>query len=156
LHYLLIFSAFGLLMLVLMGPKFQRRQGNIEGQFEGIRAVQHQEQQRNRPGETPDPRFEPSPPAGPDDDPGLIITLKPLMIAAAVVMLLAWAGLQWRRMQRAGRSSLPDGPVGLPCLGEPGSQDEAHSRGQALIELPSATSASGPSRQDRPTGEPDP
>jgi len=103
LHYLLIFSAFGLLMLVIMGPKFARRQGNIEGQFEGIRAIQYEEQQRNRPGETPDPRFQPSQAA--DDNPGLIITLRPLMMAVAIVMLLAWGGLQWRRMQRASRSN---------------------------------------------------
>jgi len=101
LHYLLIFSAFGLLGLVLMGPKYQQRQEDLEQQFKGIRQIQKQEQQRNiGSGGIADPRFEQQA-ITLDSKPSLIITLRPLMLAAAVVMLLAWAGLQWRRMQRA-------------------------------------------------------
>ncbi|MCE9552799.1 MAG: hypothetical protein K8T91_05410 [Planctomycetes bacterium] len=100
LHFLLIFSAFGLLALVLMGPKYQKRQEDLEQQYSGIRQIQQQEQQR-RVGrsEAVDPRFEQPTPAS-DGKQTLLISLRPLMLTVAVVMLLAWAGLQWRRMQR--------------------------------------------------------
>ena len=101
LHYLLIFSAFGLLALVLMGPKYQKRQEDLEQQYTGIRQIQQQEQQRRvKRGEVVDPRFERPVPA-PDGRLPLLISLRPLMLTVAVLMLLAWAGLQWRRMQRA-------------------------------------------------------
>lgn len=105
LHYLLIFSAFGLLALVLMGPKYQKRQEDLEQQFSGIRQIQQQEQQRRvgRNGAV-DPRFEQQPPV-PDGKQPLLISLRPLMLTVAVVMLLAWSGLQWRRM---GRATSPD------------------------------------------------
>jgi hypothetical protein len=104
LHYLLIFSAFGLLALVLMGPKYQKRQEDLEQQYSAIRQIQLQEQQR-RVGrvEAGDPRFEQSAHASDGKQP-LLITLRPLMLTVAGVMLLAWAGLQWRRMQRTNSS----------------------------------------------------
>jgi cytochrome c-type biogenesis protein CcmH/NrfG len=106
LHYLLIFSAFGLLALTVISRKYQDRQTDFEQQFSGIREIQQREQAdrlaREGGGAATDPRFaRPSPQTrSPDGRQPLIITLRPLMLLAAVVMLCAWAILQWRRLQR--------------------------------------------------------
>ena len=106
LHYLLIFSAFGLLALVIIGPKYQERQADYEQQFSGIRRIQQREQQerlakQDGPAASADPRFDPQTQLAtqPDGKQPLIISLRPLMALAAGVMLCAWAGLQWRRLQ---------------------------------------------------------
>ena len=108
LHYLLIFSAFGLLSLVLMGPKYQKRQPDIEQQFAAFRNIQQREQVAR--GANADPRFEQQTTA-PEGNQPLLISLRPLMLTVAVVMLLAWAGLQWRRM---GRATSPDSTPSVP------------------------------------------
>ena len=128
LHYLLIFSAFGLLALVIIGPKYQERQADYEQQFSGIRRIQQREQQERLAAQqgsaaAADPRFDPqaSPAMQPGAAPPLIITLRPLMALAAVAMLCAWAGLQWRRMQVASaamhESHQP--PIAMPPQEQP-------------------------------------
>ncbi|MCE9546010.1 MAG: hypothetical protein K8T25_10885 [Planctomycetia bacterium] len=109
-HYLLIFSAFALVALVLVSSKYERRQPQFEQQYRGI-----SEMQRHPPGSGGDKgEGSPATPPKPDEPPPapgpLIVSLRPLMIALALVMVVAWIGIKRKRWQAAaGRGKMADG-----------------------------------------------
>ncbi|NIP84510.1 MAG: hypothetical protein GTO03_02710 [Planctomycetales bacterium] len=90
-HYLLLFAACGLLGLVIISTKYERRQAKIEQRFHGI-----QQMQRDAGGEgAGQPRVLRTPEGRP-----LIITLRPLMIVVAAVTLVAWLVVRWLQPPR--------------------------------------------------------
>ena len=91
--YILIFTSFALFALTIFSDRIAKRQTRIEQQFHGIEQMQ-------RGGPAPDGRGQGDNLRTPDEQP-LIITLRPLMLSLALVMLVAWAILMWRRLRTA-------------------------------------------------------
>lgn len=98
-YWACLFCTAALVALVLMGPKFEVRQAQIERQYQGReRALQQ------KAGEAP------STPMSTAGD--TYISLKPLSVALAVLLAIAWPVLWWRHFRRrpeeiAGPSELP-------------------------------------------------
>jgi len=82
--WLYTFATFGLVLLVLVGPKFEARRAQQERQFQGrTRALQE------RLGEEP---------SMPLSEPGRTwLTLQPLYVLLAVMIVLGWSTLWWQR-----------------------------------------------------------
>lgn len=82
--WLYTFATFGLLLLVLIGPKFEARRAQHERQFQGrTRALQQ------RLGEEP---------SVPLSEPGHTwLTLQPLYVVLSVMVALGWSTLWWQR-----------------------------------------------------------
>ncbi len=87
-----LFATAGLIALVLMGPKFGKRQAEIERQYQGReRAMQKQLGQA---------------PTEPLSDEGhTIYTLRPLYVGLGAVLIVAWVALWWRHFRPGSRSA---------------------------------------------------
>ncbi len=99
--YMLIFTSFALFALTIFSKRIADRQTKIEQQFHGIQRIQ-----LGGETETSDSNAPPQT----DAQPPLIITLRPLMLILAVLMLAAWGTLSWRRWRpsRATEMRNPD------------------------------------------------
>ena len=82
--WLYTFATFGLVLLVLIGPKFEERRAQQERQFQGrTRAMQQ------KLGE--EPSVEMSTPGN------TLLTLQPLYVLLGVMVSIGWATLWWQR-----------------------------------------------------------
>lgn len=82
--WLYTFATFGLLLLALVGPKFEARRAQQERQFQGrTRALQQ------RMGEEP---------SVPLSEPGRTwLTLRPLYVVLTLMVAVGWSSLWWQR-----------------------------------------------------------
>ncbi len=100
--WLYTFATFGLVLLVLVGPKFDARRAQQERQFQGrTRALQE------RMGEEA---------SVPLSEPGHTwLTLKPLYALLGVLIALGWSTLWWQRWRnRAPVPTIPNTPSPPP------------------------------------------
>jgi hypothetical protein len=85
--WLYTFATFALVLLVLIGPKFEARRAQQERQFQGrTRALQQ------RAGEEPTTDL---------SEPGSTwLTLRPLYVVLAIFIAVGWGTLWWQRWRR--------------------------------------------------------
>jgi hypothetical protein len=88
-----LFATAALVGLAAIGPKYAKRQAQIEREFQG-----RQRAAQNVQGQTPSGAL-----STPEQT---LITLRPLFYALAAVIALAWF-VFWQRQQRTARSSPP-------------------------------------------------
>ena len=95
--WLYTFATFALILLVLIGPKFDERRAQHERQFQGrVRALQQQQ------GEDPTTAL---------SEPGRTwLTLQPLYALLGVMIASGWVTLWWQRWRRHTSSSRTPNP----------------------------------------------
>jgi hypothetical protein len=86
--WLYTFATFALLLLVMIGPKFDERRAQQERQFQGrARAMQQ------RAGEEPTMEL---------SEPGHTwLTLRPLYVVLGMLIAVGWTTLWWQRWRKA-------------------------------------------------------
>ncbi len=99
--WLYTFATFALVLLVLIGPKFEERRAQQERHYQGrSRALQQ------RLGE--EPTVEMSAPGK------TWLTLQPLYVVLGILVVLGWGTLWWQRWRKREKSAKIQGPSAKP------------------------------------------
>lgn len=115
-YWVCLFCTAGLVALVLVGPKFEARQAQIERQYQGRERAAQQ-----RAGQSP------STPMSMAGD--TYISLWPLQVALAVLLAASWPVLWWRHFRRRSEAGATDSksPVKVEAYAQAAAGEGANS-----------------------------